>query len=67
MDLCLGAACELNGWSECLEKMQAAIQTPKTALRSSSLAPRQCVVALPLSMNNPRWAGYVFTDRNAKL
>jgi len=33
MTLCLGAACKLSYGSECLEKMRAPSQAPKTALK----------------------------------
>src|SRR5207249_11148683 len=33
MSLCLGAACKLSYWSECLGKMRAPSQAPKTALK----------------------------------
>ena len=40
MGLCVGVACKLSFWSECLSKTQATIRAPKTALNLFVSVPR---------------------------
>jgi hypothetical protein len=73
MSLCLGAACKLSYWSECLGKNASAEPSTKDGIEAvrlcaftppgSSLDPHS-VVVFPLTINNPAWVAWLRTTRN---